>query len=413
MYIFRFGLFELRRHLFIVNDPETIRNITIKDFDSFHDHRQVFDAQGELLGRSVTVLRGQEWRDMRSTLSPAFTGSKMRQILQLVTECTQRAAGILLSDARKGPLEMDMKELCSRITTDVIASAVFGISINSLKDRDNEFFTISQQLINQTGVWAGIRFFFVTGFPRLARFFKVQIFDKNHYTFYRSIVKEAMTYREKHGIVRPDMLHLLMEARKGQLSVGVNEEKSTDFAAVDEALPTLTNDKPAWTDDDITAQCMVFFIAGFDTTSNLISFVAQELMENPDIQAKLVQEIDEVAEQLEGKPLTYEALQKMKYLDMVVAESLRKWPPSFVIERQCTKPYTVVENDGREVHIPKDEVVYVPVTGIHHDPEYYPNPEKFDPERFSDENKANIQSFTYLPFGSGPRNCIGLYIQHA
>lgn len=69
----------------------------------------------------------------------------------------------------------------------------------------------------------------------------------------------------------------------------------------------------------------------------------------------------------------------------------------------CTKPFEFEYDDGRTIRINKDDVIMVPVCGMHHDPDYYPNPKKFDPERFSEENKENIKSFTYLPFGSGPR----------
>lgn len=394
-----------------INDLELIKKIKIKDFDHFVDHRQMINAEVDpLLGRSLTVLRGDEWRDMRSTLSPAFTGSKMRQMFQLIADSAQATVDLLLIESVKDALVPDMKELCTRITTDVIASAAFGVSVNSLKDRDNEFFTMAQRLTNQgTGILAGLRFFFVTGLPKLARILHIGLLPSEQYTFYRSIVKETIEYREKHNIIRPDMIHLLTEARKGLLKPVTVEERGIEFAAVDEALPNTStaSNKRVWADDDITAQCMVFFLAGFETTANLICFTAHEIMENPEVQKKLLHEIDSVKDELQGKALTYDVLQKMKYLDMVVAECLRKWPPAFVTERLCTKAYTIEDDDGRKIRIEKDDVIMVPVYGMHHDPNYYPNPKKFDPERFSDENKENIQNFTYLPFGSGPRNCIG------
>jgi len=99
----------------------------------------------------------------------------------------------------------------------------------------------------------------------------------------------------------------------------------------------------------------------------------------------------------------------MKYLDMVVCEILRKWPPAVVVDRVCTKPYIIepVTPDEKSIHLNVGDVLALPIQGIHRDPNFYPNPEKFDPERFSDENKDSIRPYTYIPFGAGPRNCIG------
>nr|AGM32643.1 cytochrome P450 [Coptotermes formosanus] len=95
----------------------------------------------------------------------------------------------------------------------------------------------------------------------------------------------------------------------------------------------------------------------------------------------------------------------MKYLDMVVNETLRLYPPVAAVDRICVQPYTLKSDPPMEVH--PGEVLFIPIVALHHDPKYYPDPERFDPERFSDDNKHNINPLTYLPFGIGPRSCIG------
>lgn len=89
---------------------------------------------------------------------------------------------------------------------------------------------------------------------------------------------------------------------------------------------------------------------------------------------------------------------------VLLAETLRIYPAIPSLNRQCTKDYHIPDTD---VVIEKGTKVLISILGLHHDPEYFPEPEKFDPDRFSDENKHNIRPFTYLPFGDGPRNCIG------
>lgn len=242
--------------------------------------------------------------------------------------------------------------------------------------------------------------------PFIMKYFNIRLFGDNIKNFFKNIVENSIETREKEGIIRPDMIHLLMEARKGNLR---HETKTEDagFATVDESeIGKLElTEKPQLTIEDITAQAAGFFLAGYDTSSTLLSFLAYELAVNREIQQKLHQEIDDLFNKC-GENIDYESLLKMKYLDMVVSETFRFWPPAMFTERQCNNTYTLT--DGQEsVTLERDQSVWIPVYFLHHDPKYFPNPDKFDPERFSDENKNNIQPFTYLPFGLGPRNCLG------
>ena len=94
---------------------------------------------------------------------------------------------------------------------------------------------------------------------------------------------------------------------------------------------------------------------------------------------------------------------------MIVLETLRLWPPVIAIDRECVKPYVIEPENKNElpIHLKKGEAVWLSILGFHRDKKYYANPDEFDPERFSDENKNKIDPYTYMPFGVGPRNCIG------
>uniref|UniRef100_A0A2H1VED6 unspecific monooxygenase n=1 Tax=Spodoptera frugiperda TaxID=7108 RepID=A0A2H1VED6_SPOFR len=140
-----------------------------------------------------------------------------------------------------------------------------------------------------------------------------------------------------------------------------------------------------------------------------MSFLLHELALNPDVQERLVQEIKEHDEKNGGK-VDFTSIQSMKYMDMVVSEVLRLWPPFVMFDRECTRDYNLGKpNDSasREFVVRKGIELWIPTYAIHRDPQYFPDPDKFDPERFSDENKHKIKPFTYTPFGTGPRNCIG------
>lgn len=123
---------------------------------------------------------------------------------------------------------------------------------------------------------------------------------------------------------------------------------------------------------------------------------------NPDVQAKLYDEISELQKQLQGGELDYNSLSKMKYLDMVVSESMRRWSPIHLMERLVSKPFVLEGSDGTKVQLNVGDVICIAPYALHMDEQYFPNPEKFDPERFSDENKGNINAGTYMPFGLGP-----------
>lgn len=161
-----------------------------------------------------------------------------------------------------------------------------------------------------------------------------------------------------------------------------------------------------WEDDDIVAQCTLFFLVGFYTTSVTICFMLHELVVNPAIQERLYREIAAVQQKLNGDYITLDVLHNMKYMDMVLSETLRKWPPSPANDRQVTRPYTLTASNGTKVQLNVGDTVILPTQGFHMDPKYYPNPTLFDPERFGDEQKANIVPGAYFPFGTGPRKCI-------
>lgn len=162
-----------------------------------------------------------------------------------------------------------------------------------------------------------------------------------------------------------------------------------------------TESHKALSDLELVAQSIIFIFAGYETTSSVLSFIIYELATHPDVQQKLQQEIDAV---LPNKaPATYDAMVQMEYLDMVVNETLRLFPIAIRLERVCKKD---VEING--VFIPKGAMVVIPTYALHHDPKYWTEPEEFRPERFSKKNKDSIDPYIYTPFGTGPRNCIGM-----
>ncbi|XP_059610759.1 probable cytochrome P450 9f2 [Phlebotomus argentipes] len=403
------GLFEFRKPIIVVLDPEIAKQLAIKEFDSFTDHQPFFSQDVDpLIGNTLFHLKGQKWKDMRSTLSPAFTGSKMRLMCSLMMEiCEQMIDFVQAEINEKGPQTYEVKELLTRLTTDVIGSCAFGVKVNSMNAKENDFYKTTRKLLNFSSLKVQFRFMAYRMAPKLMQFLKITMFDADGKAFIHDLVMNTIKTREEKNIVRHDMINLLMEAKRGNLAHTTTEKDSAGFATVEESeIGMKKSTKKNWTDDEVVAQCFIFFVAGFEGLSTFASFIIYEIVLHQDVQEKLFIEISEMNKQLGGKSLNYDSIQKLKYLDMVVSEGLRMWA-GLVFDRVCTRDFTLKYDEGKEYNFKSGDVVWFPSLGYHRSPDFFPNPNKFDPERFNDENKESIHPMTFVPFGAGPRNCIG------
>ncbi|KAJ8728460.1 hypothetical protein PYW08_016845 [Mythimna loreyi] len=408
------GRYEFTKEMIIVRDIELIKKICIKDFEHFLDHRAVFRSGESYFSRSLIALEGQEWKDMRSTLSPAFTSSKIRHMVPFMVEVGDQMVRSLkkkIEESKTGYIDVDCKDLTTRYTNDVIASCAFGLKVDSHNDVDNEFYTMGRSSTSMN-LRSMLTFFVLLVLPSfLSKFLKLDLFPKSAKTFFKKLVLGTMNDRETRKIFRPDMIHLLMEAKKGKLTHEDTKSKdeAAGFATVEEFAVGQKQVNRVWSDNDLISQAVLFFLAGFETVSAGMSFLLYELALAPDVQEKLAQEIKETDAKNGGK-FDFNSVQYMPYMDMVISELLRLWPPGLALDRLCTKDYNLGKpnaNAEEDFIVTKGTSISIPVYAIHRDPQFFPNPEKFDPDRFSDENKHNIQPFTYMPFGVGPRNCIG------
>ncbi|XP_050460259.1 cytochrome P450 9e2-like [Cataglyphis hispanica] len=379
------GMMEFATPAVLLRDPELIKDVLVKDFEIFHDHRSFVDFLDPLFSKNIFLLRGDRWKEMRNTLSPSFTTSKMKIMFDLVLKCSREFVNYLI-DHPELCVAIETKQIFRRYTTDVIATTAFGISVNSMKDSNNEFYVKGIEVTKAFSEFLTLfKFTFMRIFPRFAKMLGMTGFNLTSTAeFFKRFVGETVKARNEQGIVRPDMIQLLLQAR-------------------DKNDPSVHK----MTLDDIVSQAFAFFLAGFDTTSTLMCFVAHELAVNRDIQDRVREEVQQHV--AENNEISYESLSKMTYMDMVINETLRKYPPVIFTDRFCTKSYELPPSQPgcKSVTIEPGSVMMISIYGLHRDPKYFPDPDKFDPERFSEENKNNIVPYTYLPFGHGPRKCIG------
>lgn len=150
------------------------------------------------------------------------------------------------------------------------------------------------------------------------------------------------------------------------------------------------------------------FFQSIITENNIITaFLSRQLATNTGVQENLYAEYTKIKNRIGEKELTYDDLNEMKYTEMVIYEGLRMCPIVTELKRRATKPYELENSNGEKVVVNPGDAVWLPAFTMQNDPQYYPNPTRFDPERFNDRNRKSHVSGTYAPFGMGPRDCIG------
>ncbi|KAJ6634112.1 putative cytochrome P450 6a14, partial [Pseudolycoriella hygida] len=291
-------------------------------------------------------------------------------------------------------------------------STAFGIEVNTVDNPNIPFRDYGRRAFSPTFL-NGLRGFMSFVYPKLQSFIKIKGVDNDIEKFMINLVKDTMEYREKNNISRKDLLQLMIQLRN---TGNVQNDEEWDTKIADETKKKLTL-------NEIAAQAWVFYIAGFETSSSTMSYCLYELAKNIDIQRKVQEEIDEVTARNNGE-ITYNSIIEMKYLEMCIdgtdifvaaeelasnfcyiLETLRKHPVVPVLNRETTRDYII---PGTNVIIEKGTSVIIPVLPLQRDPKYYPEPEKFIPERFLPDNVKTFEERPYLGFGDGPRACIGL-----
>ncbi|XP_038067043.1 cytochrome P450 3A29-like [Patiria miniata] len=396
------GTYDFRRPILIINEPEILQHILVKNFSNFYNRRKhvVIQSDRTQASRGMFFLEDEEWKTVRNTLTPSFTAAKMKNMFPLINECCDTLL-TSISEAREGGKAVDCKMLFGGFTMDVIACCAFGLSVNSQQDKDNPFVKNAKVLLDPSR-FRGASIILMSMLPILAPVFTYfgygLAFEPEAVQFFQGVTEAACKLRLEEGAKaskHADLLQLMLNAHH---DTDVDQEDTPTIG--DGPKRGVVQRRPLST-ENIMAQSLTFFLAGYETTNTLLSFTAFLLATNQDAQERLNAEIDNL-DPTSGN-IGYDVIGKMEYLDMVINESLRMYPPVIFIDRQCNQKSTfdglVIENG---MH------VFASVWNIHRNEEYWTDPEKFDPERFSPENKASIKPCTYMPFGFGPRICFGM-----
>ncbi|XP_061709720.1 cytochrome P450 6B6-like [Cydia pomonella] len=375
-----------------IRDPGIVRNILSNDFAYFYPRGLGRNPEVEPLLANMFHADGDLWKLTRQRLTPAFTTARLKAMFPLVVRCAERLQGVARAAAAR-PGACDVRELMARFTTEFIGACGFGVETDSLGSEDSHFRKIGRLLFARP-LPVLIKHMVWELFPPLRS--HIHVADQKLEDAFLNFVKNIREVRQCKPSGRHDFIDLLLELESKGKIVG----ESIEHYKPDGTPVTVDVDMDL---KMMTAQVFVFFAAGFETSSSATSYTLHQLAFNPKLQLKIQLEIDEVLLKYDNK-LCYDAVAEMKLLSMAFKEAMRMFPSLGVLNRVCARPYTFSEL-GLTVG-PGTRIV-IPLEALQNDEKYFDNPWEFRPERFSPEEVKKRHKFVYLPFGDGPRACIG------
>lgn len=365
------GIFQARRPTLMLIDLDIVKNVFSKDFQNFSDRVSVStDTRREPLLRNLANMSGPEWKAMRQIVTPTFSTAKMKAMFPLISDCAQTLKTILFEKSLR---EVDVPNIMTRFTTDVIGSCAFGVDPGSLKNPESPFLRMSQKMfkIDRSTV---LKRYCRTFFPKLFKFLNLKSYSQDVEAFFTNIIKQVLNNRRTTGNQRHDFLQLMLNV----------QETESSFVMTD-AL--------------ITSNSFIFMLAGLESTATTLSFCLYELAKYKEIQDSLRKEIIESMKRYGG--LNYESVCAMRLVTQAVLETLRLHPPTPLTTRLCTAPCVL---NGTELTVKPKDPILIPLYCIQRDLRHFYKPNKFDPDRFKDD--SNPPGF--VAFGDGPRSCPGM-----
>lgn len=294
------GLYNVAAPVYLITDLELIKNVLIRDFNSFVNRGGYVNEKDEPLTGHLFALNGEKWRFLRNKLSPAFTSGKMKAMYYTISDKGHDYLNIV-DKAMKEEKSINIKELTNRFTVDIVSSVAFGMESNTMKGEHPELLQFFKRIFENIEGASFLKFFFMMSYPNLSKTFKFRLFGKDMSDFFINVVGGNIENREKINDNRQDFLNMLIQLKnKGS----IEGEFSTDVKKI--------------TLNDALAQAFVFFFAGADASSTTIALALTELAYNIEAQDKLREEIVKITKGEKNTDITYDQLQEMTYLNQVI-----------------------------------------------------------------------------------------------
>ena len=346
-------------HIVFLNHPDYIREVLVVQNDNFIKERTVQRTK-MLLGQGMITAEGAQHRSQRQVAQPAF---HRQRIPEYAAVMVQEAAQLRdrWRDGEQRDVAIDMMHL----TLNVVAQTLFATDLREEVDELADAINRIMGLYNFLVMLPAAEWLVYVRPPGLAAFVRAR--NRIDAVVYRMIA--AHRQRGSHG---GSLLDLMLAA---------------------------SDDKSAASEQSLRDQVITIFLAGYETVANALSWTWYLLSQNPDCERRFHDEIDR---ELQGRLATFDDVPRLRYVEMVLAESLRLFPPAWAMGRYARADFRL-----GEYVLPAKTTVLISQFITHRDPRFFPDPLRFDPERFTPEAKAHRSKLTYFPFGAGVRQCIG------
>lgn len=345
--------------IYVVSDPDLVHEILVERAKEFHKAELVRKAVGAFAGNGLFLNEGEFWRRQRKLAQPAFHHQRIAAYgATMVQQTVELLAGWQADETR------DIAHEMTKLTLGIVNKTLFNVDVRAQADHIGELMTTilagaNDRINNYDPIWGRL-------FQRKQRREAAAIEELF------TIIEEVIAEHRRQGEDTGDLLSMLLAARD------------------DEGNPM--------SEQQLRDEVITLFIAGHETTANALAWAFYLVAQHPEVEAKLLAELAP----LQSNPPTMQDLARLPYSEQVIKEAMRLYPPAGGVTRQ---PIHDMELGGYPVA--KGSTVAISTYVMHHDPKLYPDPERFDPERFTPENEAKLPRLAYLPFGGGPRVCIG------
>ncbi|XP_068622808.1 cytochrome P450 6k1-like [Battus philenor] len=324
------------------------------------------------------------WSAIRRRLSPELTTGKLRNIQGEISSKSKQCVKRIKIDMEKYK-QVNIRMMFTDFSTDVIGNLSFGVNSDATLTGESPLRTVTKDFM---------KFSLFRGFGWCCIFFIPELVDVFGFTMFP---KRATSYLKE--------VYQKILAQRGGYDVNIDEGKDI-FDALRKIKQESDMNKEDLPEKVLIAQAAAFLQGGFDATGTALAFCVYELAFQPDLQEKVYHEIVKIKQSIEDNDFDMDILKTATYLNCVVKETLRKYSSMGWLDRIAAKDYKIDDN----LTIAAGTPVYVNAVGIHFDPDYYKDPNKFDPDRFLPDNEKRMKPFTYLPFGEGVRSCIGEHL---
>ena len=372
------GFYKGTTPVLIVQDPNLVKIVLQSNFSSFHKNAtNILPEVDPLISNNPFFNYGETWSTGRKRLTYAFSNVRLKILFAGVSEVCKKFEDFLNKRLKaSNKYEVNLKSLFLRYTSEVVANAGLGIQGYSFEDdaEANSFYKLTA-----TSFAESLPTIILFHFPSINRLLKFSFLPKSVDQFFRNVVSENLKIRRNASTPRNDFLQLMIDMEKtGEV---IDEES-------------------------VAAHAVSLYIDGTETSSITLNFIGYNLAAHPEIQEKLRKEVNSTIEKHGG--LTFEALKDMTYMNQVINESQRLYSALGFLHKKCTDELELEGSDGLTYRIKPGTDIVISIFGLHTDPKYWINPDVFDPERFNNDRKETIEKMTFLPFGEGPRICVGM-----